>query len=412
MGDVDQHVRNVETDEEIAAYLRGMMTAFLEKREVGDEWVAYCRKQWDLDRTWIAVDGSTQCGTTRTFPSRVRLPGLGDAPVSCLTQVTVLPTHTRRGHVTRLMQAQFEAAIEAGEVASLLIAAEWPIYGRFGYGPATTWAEWQVDVPYAAVLGEPVGSCELVEIAEFDAAAAIVQDRQQQRTPGCIVRPGWLRNRASGLDPSPADEPDKSRVWLVHRDPAGTPDGVVMYDLKERWQGMRPENRLHVKDIAFSDPLAERELWRYLLSVDLVGQVHWEGWVGTSLRHVLANGRAARAVGTWDQIWARILDVPAALEARAYGATGRTVVEVVDPFLGRGGRFLLDASPDGASCTPTTESAEVTVPIAALGAAWLGGTSLAAVAAGGAIDEHASGAIDRLDALLSWHQIPWSHTDF
>ena len=68
-------------------------------------------------------------------PRRLRLPGGGDLPVSCLTQVTVLPTHTRRGHLTRLMRAQLEAAVEAGEAASLLIAAEWPIYGRFGYGP-------------------------------------------------------------------------------------------------------------------------------------------------------------------------------------------------------------------------------------------------------------------------------------
>jgi predicted acetyltransferase len=412
VADAERTVRTVRTDEEIAEYLLGLSTAFLGKREVTPEWVEYSREQWDLDRTWMALDGDVQCGTTRTFGSRLRLPGLGDAPVSCLTQVTVLPTHTRRGHVTRLMRAQLESAVEAGEVASLLLAAEWPIYGRFGYGPATGWVEWQVDVHRAVVLGDPIGSCELVDAAGFDAAVGDVLARQQQNTPGCIERPEWLRRRLSGVAPSPIDETDKSRVWLLHRDPAGEPDGAVVYDAKERWEGMRPSSRVSVKDMTFADPVAERELWRYLLAIDLVAEVRWDGFPGSAVRHLLHDGRAARAAGAWDQLWARVLDVPGALQARAYAASDQLVVEVVDPFLGRGGRFALDAGPGGASCTATTRSASVTLPIAALGAAWLGGTDLRAAAAAGTVDEHEPGAVDRLAALLRWHQTPWSHTDF
>ena len=61
------------------------------------------------------------------------------------------------------MRAQLDAAVEAGEVASVLVAAEWPIYGRFGYGPYSEWGEWEVDLAEAEVLGVPVGSCEIVE---------------------------------------------------------------------------------------------------------------------------------------------------------------------------------------------------------------------------------------------------------
>jgi predicted acetyltransferase len=120
------------TDDELRAYFDTVVVAFLETRETTDESLAFVRRRYDLDRTWAAVDDGKICGSTRTFPSRLRLPGGADLPVSCLTQVTVLPTHTRRGHLTRLMRAQLEAAIEAGEAASLLIAAEWKIYGRFG----------------------------------------------------------------------------------------------------------------------------------------------------------------------------------------------------------------------------------------------------------------------------------------
>lgn len=412
MAEVECTVRNVETDDEVATYLRGMMTAFLAKREITPEAAAWYRERWDLSRTWIAFDSDTQCGTTRTFPSTLRLPGLASLPVSCLTQVTVLPTHTRRGHLARLMRAQLEAAVEAGEAASVLVAAEWPIYGRFGYGPYGEWVQWEVDVPHAEVLGMAVGSCEIVEPADLDVAAEAVLARQQADTSGCIERPRDLRLRASGVDPSPLDDTEKSRVWVVHRDDAGQPDGFAVYDVKDHWEGMRPQSTVKVQDMAFVDAVAERELWRYLLDLDLVTKVTWSGAPTSGVRHILANGRAARQTQRWDHIWARILDVPACLTARAYAAADGLVIEVVDPFMGRGGRFALDVDPDGSSCEPTTASASLTLPVAALGAAWMGGTDLRRLAAAGTIDEHAPGALDRLASTLRWHQTPWCATDF
>ena len=54
-----------------------------------------------------------------------------------LTNVTVSATHRRRGLLNRMMAPDLDVAKEQGEAASILIAAEYPIYGRFGYGPAT-----------------------------------------------------------------------------------------------------------------------------------------------------------------------------------------------------------------------------------------------------------------------------------
>jgi hypothetical protein len=88
------------------------------------------------------------------------------------------------------------------------------------------------------------------------------------------------------------------------------------------------------------------------------------------------------------------------------------VLEVLDPFLGRGGRFALTASGGSGTCEATDEEPDVTLTISALSAAWLGGTDLRSVAPGGAVEEHADGAVDRLAALLRWHQDPWCHTDF
>jgi len=405
-------VRTVESDEDLAAYLWCMRTGFLDGKDVKPEQVEWCRSRWDLSRTWGAFDEGELCGTARTFPSRLRLPGLGDVAVSCLTQVTVLPTHTRRGHLRRMMRVHLEAAIEAGEVASLLVAAEWPIYGRFGYGPCSESVEWEVDTDVARFLGEPVGRTRIVDAPTLEKAAAAVLARQQGAWPGAIERPDWLLARRIGTDAPPDEEQKPARVRIVHEDADGEPDGFAYYDPKDRWNGMRSAGILEVEELVATSAAAERELWRYLADVDLVSVVRHHGSPIPALRHALADGRAARQVGRWDHIWARILDVPAALAARAYAGADRLVLEVVDGFLGRGGRFVLDAAPDGVSCVTSGESPDVTLPIAALGAAWVGGTDLRDIAVGGAVDEHTAGAVDRLGALLRWHQVPWCPTHF
>jgi predicted acetyltransferase len=321
--------------------------------------------------------------------------------------VTVLPTHTRRGHLSTMMRTQFEAAIDAGEVASLLIAAEWPIYGRFGYGPASEWAEWRADTSLVRFLDEPVGSVELVDADALVPLAAEVLAREHATRPGSLDRPDFLMRIRAGADPIPGDD-SKPRARIVHRDADGVPDAFAVYETTDQWTGMRPENKIEVQDDCAIDDVARREMWRYLTEVDLVAEVQGGADPGDSIRHQLANGRAMRQTGRWDHIWARLLDVPAALSARAYNGTGRVVLEVLDPFLGRGGRFALDAGPDGAACTSTAEPADVTLPVAALGATWYGGTPLRALR----VDEETPGSAGLLAALLSWPGTPYCSTDF
>lgn len=410
----EQTVRTIDLEQDIRDSLRCLHTAFLHRFELTDELVEWVRGRWEPDRTWVAIDDGVLSGTTRTFASRLRLPGLADVPVSCLTSVTVLPTHTRRGHLGRMMRAQLEHAVATGEVASILIAAEWPIYGRYGYGPSTEWVEWQLDSDLARVTGAAVGECRLVDASTLEKAAATVLTRQQAVTPGSIERPPWMIAAYTGADPRPGEKTE-GRVRVVHYDADGEPDAFATYDPKERWDGMRPNTRLKVDDHVAATPEAERELWRYLTEVDLVTQVECPGAPTSVLRWALADGRAARQVGRWDHVWTRILDVPACLTARSYASSDRIVIEVVDESgLDRGGRFALDASPDGATCDDAGgASADVTLPVAALGAAWLGGTDLRELAAGAwGVDEHSPGAVDRLGALLRWHQVPYCSTGF
>jgi predicted acetyltransferase len=117
-------------------------------------------------------------------------------------------------------------------------------------------------------------------------------------------------------------------------------------------------------------------------------------------------------VQRWDRLWLRPLDVPAALTGRGYRTPGRTVLEVVDPGGYAAGRFALDAGPDGAECRPSTLSADLTVPAAVLGAAYLGGTRLRTLAGAGLVDEHRPGAVAAADRLLAGDQVPFCPLHF
>ena len=88
------------------------------------------------------------------------------------------------------------------------------------------------------------------------------------------------------------------------------------------------------------------------------------------------------------------------------------MVEVVDPAGYAAGRWQLDLGPDGAEVTTTSATADVTLPVGALGAAYLGGRSVRRLHEAGWVDEETPGGVDRLDALLATPTAPWSPTTY
>ncbi|MDX6344789.1 MAG: hypothetical protein QOH87_4927, partial [Trebonia sp.] len=116
-----------------------------------------------------------------------------------------------------------------------------------------------------------------------------------------------------------------------------------------------------------------------------------------------------------DNLWVRIIDLPAALSRRAYSCPVDAVLEVTDELLpGNSGRWRLRThGPDsGASCEQTTEPADVALDIRELGAAYLGGTRLGPLTAAGLVTELRPGAIRPLSSAMSWDPAPWCPTIF
>jgi predicted acetyltransferase len=110
----------------------------------------------------------------------------------------------------------------------------------------------------------------------------------------------------------------------------------------------------------------------------------------------------------------RLVDVGRALAQRSYACPVDLVVEVTDEICPQNrGRWRLAAAAAGSpagftgTCEKTTAPADVLAPVQALGAAYLGGTRLGALAAAGLVTEVTRGGVAALSAAMSWDPAPW-----
>jgi predicted acetyltransferase len=328
--------------------------------------------------------------------------------------VAVLSTHRRQGHLTRLMQAQLAQVAEQGNPVAILISADWPIYGRYGYGPATEACAWEVDAT-TPMTSSPTGEIRFTDRAGARAHIDTLHDAMGRRRPGVITRSSRTWDVVTGIEPHPAREgnPGLERVALWH-DGDGEVRGLVRYRVEERWERNRARSRAIATELFATDNEAERELWRHLLSIDWVTTVRGEHRpVDDPIPLWLGDGRAAAQRDRYDHVWVRLLDVPAALRARTAGAPADVVIEVVDDGGPAAGRWRLTGEPGAPiHAVPAAEAAELRLPAASLGAAYLGGVPATRLADGGWLDEHAPGAAARLGALLGWSAAPWVPTQF
>lgn len=400
--------------DEFGAFFDVVRTAFLSP-PVAEATVEARRPHTDIERCIGAFDaGGRLCGVARAFATPLTVPG-GEVGAGAVSAVGVLPTHTRQGHLTRMMRHQLADIASRGEPVAALIAAEYPIYGRYGYGPATEATTLHVDATSATWLDEPTGAVEIVDNETFAKVIDDLYDRARRSTPGHI---GWETVRwqvDAGVTPvhDGRDEARRDTPKLVWRDDAGEPQAATAYSVDESWEHNRPANTVRSDVLVATSARAEHEMLRFLASIDWVAELR------VALRPVddpaplaLVDGRAARLAGRSDHTWVRVLDVPAALVARRYATAGSLVVEVDDPLGHAAGRFRLDAGPDGAECAPTTDDADLSLPVKALGAAYLGGQSWTRLADAGWVDERRPGAVEAATAMFTAPRAPWGALTF
>jgi predicted acetyltransferase len=313
-----------------------------------------------------------------------------------------------------MIEAEHAAMRARGEAMALLYASEFPIYGRFGYGNATRWARWTVDATRTGIVAGEGTDVSLVKPDE-----AIRDELRDFYDTWRRRQPAELRRRDIGWGFRIGLEEDawegRWKGWLaVHRDAAGAVDGYAQYGAEGRWENHVAKGRLDVSELLAADEEAERSLWAHLLTRDLVATVRASqrpaddriGWR-------LTNPRAASVDELGDALWVRLFDVPRALAARGYEREGRLVLDVIDAdATGGRTRVVLDATPDGATCTTTDASPDIALPVTALGSVYLGAHDLRDVVLRTGADEHRAGALDEAARLFRTAREPWCSTFF
>ena len=367
----------------------------------------------ELDRARCAYSGGDIIGTLGACTLELAVPG-ATLPTAGTTMVTVRPTHRRRGLLRRLMRSHFEDARERGEPLAALWATEALIYSRFGYGCGADMVGVRITRENGA-FARPVaasGTLRQAEDAEAEKALPPIYEGLWRTRPGQFARsPGWWKHRR--LFDAPWERRGASKLRYALYEEEGEARGYVQFRVRDHWTSAGlPRHELQVVELLGRDATARAALWRFVLDVDLVGEVFaWNVPSDSELPWLLADTRQARRTPR-DSLWVRLVDLPAALAGRRYGEEGALVLAVADAsWPDNEDRFLLEGGPDGATCQRTTREPDVSLDAADLGAVYLGGRGLRELARAGRV-RGAPEALTRADRMFGWDPAPWCQEVF
>ncbi len=356
-------------------------------------------------------DGERLGGVNAVLSLHLPVPGGAGVPAGGLTWVGVHPELRRRGLLKAMMRHHLDAVRDRGEPVSILFAAETAIYGRFGYGLATQ--DVKLAVPRGADLRDVPGADEIsvtFETADRERHAGMVAEVFAKAGEG---RPGWASRPDNTLGeavfnlPPPHLRQSEPQRLLIARDRAGAVRGYAFFVRKLDWQDNGPNGTTRVRELVALDAATARALWGRLLDLDLQAKVQiGRRPADDPLLQLLVDPRAA-APTLHDALWLRIVDLPATLAARRYVTDVDLVLEVTDALCpGNAGRWRLAGGPDGARCERTDDAADLALDVRELAAAYLGGTTLTALAGAGLVTEHRPGTLARAAVAFSWPVAP------
>jgi predicted acetyltransferase len=356
------------------------------------------------ERAHLARENGEVVGSAGAYPLELTVPGPARVPAAGIVAVGVLPTHTRRGVLTKLMRAQLGAIHERGEPLAYLWASEDVIYGRFGYGIASFSGQIEISRDRAELAPfERRGSLRLLEPDEAFALLPPLYEQVAAETPGMFVRtPVWWEIRRLADPEHRRDGGGELARVLYELD--GKPAGYALYRLHFNTDTGIPTGFVKVIEALGTSPAAVREIWRYLLDIDWVATLKAELLPLDHPLFFLLQEPRRLEFRIRDGTWLRLVDVGEALSRRGYAAEGEIVLDVRDEFCPwNEGRWRLA----GGRAERTDTEPDIGLPVTALGSVYLGGFSFAELARAGRLEELREGALSRADVLFRTDRLPW-----
>ncbi|HEY3711864.1 MAG TPA: GNAT family N-acetyltransferase [Amycolatopsis sp.] len=405
----DFAVRPITDDERRPTF--ALLMQALHSRVPSDEtWREYA-ESWAAERKFGAFAETAPIGITGSFDTELIVPGGARLSAGAVDGVGVRADWTRRGVVSALMRTQLEDFAARGITLAALYASEAVIYGRFGYGAATFSRSIRVEHP-ARIRDSapPTGTVRLL-----DEDAAVVQiPTLYQRIIARTARPGLLARPAHWW---PSEHNRQVRRGAGHRVAVhtglnGEDDGFAVFRAVDRAGADEPARRalLDVRDMNGANPAAIAGLWRFLLSVDLIGTVvARDRPVDEPVGVLLTDPRRAHTTELGDQLWVRLVDVTGALAARTYGDAAPVVLGLTDPQLpANTGHYAV--GPDGAHRTDAP--ADLQLDSEALAMLYLGEWRATTLLQAGRLTATDPSAAARADTLFTTERSPWCGTHF
>jgi predicted acetyltransferase len=362
------------------------------------------RMVYEPERTIIVSSGTEIAGVAGAYTRDMGIPGTV-LPVAHVTMVGVQPAYRRQGVLTRMMRHQLADIRARGEAVAALWASEGRIYQRFGYGMAARRHSFEIERETKLRETPPAGGLRGAVPIEVVGDLQKVYDQVRADRPGWSSREGiWWEHLLTDI---PKRRGGDSMLRAVLHDGEAGVDGYALWRVKGGWGPGGPEGTVTVREVVAGSIDAYKSLWHYLLSVDLTRQTSfWMGALDEPLQYLVDEPRRLRGrIG--DSLWIRLVDVPAALAARRYAAPVDVVIEVEDPLIPENsGAWHLVGDAGSATCRRADRPADLRCEIGALGAAYLGDASLAALAAAGRVQDLGSDRLAATATAFGWHRAP------
>jgi len=233
-----------------------------------------------------------------------------------------------------------------------------------------------------------------------------VYEQARPGRPGMLTRSdAWWTHRLMA-DPESWRGGKSARRYVVYEE-GGSVTGYAVYRQKGKWEDFMADGEVDVIEIITNTAAAHGSLWAFLANIDLFPNLEWWNMpVDDPLPLKIADSRRITRKLV-DGLWVRVMDVPAALEARTYDSDGLVIFAVEDAARPRSsGTYRLEVRDGVGHCEVVTADADLALGIDVLGSLYLGGGNAVGMAEAGRIEGDPE-PIRMLHRLFRTDMAPW-----
>lgn len=371
------------------------------------ERLEHVRPVRELDRIYVASAGTAIVGSIAANSFTMAVPG-GAVKVAGISGLGLRPQYDGLAPRLRLLERQLRAARKRAEPLAALCALMDvpPIYDRVGFGIASKGCDLRIDAGHAVIRAAagPAGPVTEAPAGELRPIAEVSYRQLEAAVPGVVGRgeAQWHRWAGSNLKPG-------TRCLVAGS--ASAPTGYAVLSPAPATAG--DSAPLSVRELVAVTPADALALWSAIFARAADRQVRASHRPADDpLQWLIADPRKLVRTAA-EGIWIRLVDVTAALEARAFAAPVDVVVRIRDESCPWNDEtFRIGADGGRASVRLCGDEPELEVAVEALGSAYLGSARLSALAGTGLVAVRDAGALRALDTALSWPVAAWAPTRF